>query len=159
MNVKKRTSKPYHYKECGLDDVYLLSGFEYVETPRGKGVTIKDIEGLHRVIGSILVREKKHLNGREFRFLRHEINATQQVVAGLLGVDVQSVGRWERGESEIPGPAQAVIRLLYEEKINGNQAISEPLERLAGLDEQLEGSEEITLHKTPEGWEAAAEAA
>jgi DNA-binding transcriptional regulator YiaG len=133
-----------------------VGGVEFTETPRGKGVTIKDIEGLHRVIGSILVRERKNLNGREFRFLRHEINATQQLVATLLRVDVQTVGRWERGECEIPGPAQGLIRLLYEEKINDNKAISEPLERLAELDEQSATHEEITLHETPEGWQAAA---
>jgi putative transcriptional regulator len=156
MKMNEVMSRPYQYRECGLDNVWLVGGVEHTETPRGKGTTIKDIEGLHRVIGSILVREKKNLTGKEFRFLRHEINATQQVVSALLGVDVQTVGRWERGETEIPGPAQGLIRLLYEEKINGNRKICEPLERLAELDEQICGDEEITLHETPEGWEAIA---
>ena len=156
MKRKVSNPKPYKYTECGLDNVYLIGGVEFVHTPRGKGVTIKDVEGLHRLIGSILVRERKTLNGREFRFLRHEINATQQVLAMLLGIDVQTVGRWERGESEIPGPAQGLIRLLYEERINDNRAISEPLERLAQLDEQGLAHEEITLHETPDGWQAAA---
>jgi putative transcriptional regulator len=152
-------SKPYHYTECGLDNVMLIGGVERVKTPRGEGITIKDVEGLHRVIGDILVRERKNLSGKEFRFLRHEINATQLVISSLLGVDVQTVGRWERDESEIPGPAQGLIRLLYEEKINNNREISEPLERLADLDEQLSGGEEITLQETPEGWAPVSEAA
>jgi len=153
MNVKM--SQPYNYRECGLDNVWLIGGVEHVETPRGVGVMIKDLEGLHRVIGSILVREKKSLTGKEFRFLRHEINATQQVVSGLLGVDVQTVGRWERGECEIPGPAQGLIRLLYEEKVNGNKEICGSLERLAALDEAINGDDEITLQETPDGWEIA----
>lgn len=147
-------SKPYQYRECGLDNVLLIGGVGYAETPRGTGVTIQDIEGLHRVIGNILVREKKNLTGREFRFLRHEINMTQQNLAAVLGVDVQSIGRWERGESKagVPRPAQGLIRLLYEEKANGNMQICEPLERLAELDEQMGDEEEITIHETPDGW-------
>ena len=50
----------YHYSECGLDNIYLYNGFEFVETPRGRAVNIRDIEGLHRAIGLILVRDKKN---------------------------------------------------------------------------------------------------
>src|SRR5262249_5524514 len=114
-----------------------------------------DVEGLHKVIGTILAREKKNLTGREFRFLRHEINLTQQNLAAILGVDVQSVGRWERGESEIPGPAQGVIRLLFIEKMNGNTAICKPLKGLADLDEKMGDDQEIRLEETPEGWRLA----
>lgn len=151
--------EPYHYTESGLDNVYLLNGYETVETPRGVGVMITDVEGLHRAIGDILTRERKSLSGREFRFLRHEINLTQQNLSALLGVDVQTVGRWEREETEIPGPAQGLIRLLYQEKANGNLQISEPLERLAELDELISADEEITLDNTPSGWRPVAEAA
>jgi putative transcriptional regulator len=157
MKMKRVTSKPYHYTECGLDNVWLEGGVEFVKTPRGTGVTIQDVEGLHRLIGNILVREKKTLSGREFRFLRHEINLTQQNLAAVIGVDVQSVGRWERGDSEeIPGPAQRLLRLLYEEKQNGTREICEPLERLAEMDEQMGDHEEFTLDSTPEGWKQAA---
>lgn len=148
--------KPYQYKACGLDNVFLIGGVELLETPRGKVVQIKDLEGLHRAIGHWLVHEKKNLTGKEFRFLRHEINLTQQNLAALLGTDVQNIGRWERGDGDkVPGPAQAVIRLLYEETINNNPAIKGPLERLAELDEQ-EDEEDMRFPYGPEGWSAAA---
>ena len=152
--MKMVRSKPYKYEECGLDNVWLVGGVEYVATPRGNGAVVRDREGLHRVIGDILVREKKNLSGKEFRFLRHEINITQQNLASLLGTDVQAIGRWEREETErpIPGPAQRIIRLLYEEKVNGNNSIIEPLERLAELDEEFGNDEEIKLEDTSEGW-------
>lgn len=154
-------SRRYHYTECGLDNIYLLNGVETVETPRGKGVKIEDMEGLHRAIALILVREKKELSGKEFRFLRHEINMTQLVLAALLGVDAQTVARWEKGVSEkIPGPAQGIIRLLYEEQTNGNQAICEPLRRLAELDELANSDEEaIEFEDTEEGWQPVSAAA
>lgn len=153
-------STRYHYTECGLDNIYLMNGCEFVETPRGKGTKIKDFDGLHRAIGRVLVREKRNLNGKEFRFLRHELNLTQQNLASLLGVDVQTVAGWEKGKrkSGIPGPAQGLIRLLYEEHTKGNKDIREPLQRLADLDELLNdgAGEEIDLEETAEGWQLVA---
>lgn len=154
--VAKRP-KLHHYKGCGLDNVYLEGGVEYVDTPRGKVQRIKDLEGLHRAIGHWLVHEKKDLTGKEFRFLRHEINLTQENLAALLNTDVQNVGRWEREEGyKIPGPAQGVIRLLYNEKINKNTEISKSLERLAELDEQMGADEDMKFEVGPDGWSAAA---
>ena len=137
--------------------MYLVGdGVSWKETPRGKVMHIKDVEGLHRGIGHWLVHEKKMLSGKEFRFLRHEINLTQQNLAALLGTDIQNVGRWERGEVKVPGPAQAVMRLLYRESVNENKAIKEPLARLAELDEQIGEGEDITFTDGPDGWSTAA---
>ena len=44
----------YHYVECGLPNVWLRNGFEKKQTPYGEGVSISDIEGLHRCISRTL---------------------------------------------------------------------------------------------------------
>ena len=75
----------YQYRECGLDNMYLLNGFTVKRTKHGETVTIHDMDGLHRVIGSYLVRERKTLNGREVRFLRHELELSQKTLGELLG--------------------------------------------------------------------------
>lgn len=150
-------SDRYHYRECGLDNIYLLNGFDYVETPRGRSVHIKDLDGLHRAIGMMLVSEKKNLSGKEFRFLRHELNQTQQTLADILGVNVQALARWEKGRTKAPidGPAQRLLRLLYAEQAKGNQEIIQALRTLADLDEQLsEDEEEMAFEDTEEGWQA-----
>jgi putative transcriptional regulator len=153
---KGRTTNRYHYTECGLDNIYLADGFRIIESPRGKSVHVQDVEGLHRAIGEMLILEKKTLNAKEFRFLRHELNMTQMNLAALIGVDVQNLGRWERGETGIPGPAQRLVRLLYQEKINNNKAICEPLEKLAEMDEGIESARKINFRDTPnEGWQPA----
>jgi putative transcriptional regulator len=51
-----QSDRRYHYRECGLDNIYLLNGFDPVETPRGVSVQIRDREGLHLAIGRCLVR-------------------------------------------------------------------------------------------------------
>jgi len=151
-----RRKERYHYTGCGLDNIFLVNGFRYVESPRGKSVQIQNLEGLHRAIGEMLVGERKHLDRKEFRFLRHELNMTQQNLSALLGVDVQSVARWEKSKTEaVPGPAQRIIRLLYQEKVNGNPEICEPLERLAELDELISHEDEIDFTDTQNGWQPA----
>ena len=157
--AKKASNRPrlYHYTASGLDNVWLEGGVSLIDAPRGKAIRIEDVEGLHKAIGHWLVFERKNLTGKEFRFLRHEINLTQQNLAAILNTDVQNVGRWEREEGDkIPGPAQNLVRLLYLEKINDNKEICEPLKRLAELDEQLDEEDEIKFEAGPEGWSLVA---
>ncbi len=132
---KPKAMTRYHYTLCGLDNVYLENGVAQVSTPHGTGISIQDVEGLHRAIGQWLVFNKRRLNGKEIRFLRVELDMTQATVAHMLDVDVQTVARWEKGQTEVPGPADKVIRLLYTEFIKGNARIRRPLERLAAMDE------------------------
>ena len=71
----------HHYKESGLDNVYLENGYEAIETPYGTGMAIKDTEGLHKVIGLWLVAQPIPLNGAELRFLRMEMELSQRELA------------------------------------------------------------------------------
>lgn len=81
---------------------------------------------------------------------------TQQLVANLLRVDVQTVARWEKKTPEIPGPAQGLIRILYEERTNGNREITTLLAELAELDEIIHGDNEaLEFEDTEEGWQAS----
>jgi hypothetical protein len=64
---------PYHYTECGLNNIYLLNGLDFIETSRGRAISIKDIDGLHKAIGLFLVTSKKDFSDDELRFLRHEM--------------------------------------------------------------------------------------
>jgi putative transcriptional regulator len=150
----------YHYKESGLDNIYLVNGFDFIDTPHGRAVNIRNIDGLHRAIGLMLAREKQNLTGKEFRFLRHEMGLTQRDLAAILRVDVQSVARWEKGQTKRPidGPAQGLIRVMYEQYIGGNERIVDPIKRLAELDEIIndgEVDEDISFEDTEEGWQPA----
>lgn len=109
------TTAGYHYTESGLDNVWLANGFHHVDGPAGREVVIKDIDGLHRAIGGALI-EKESLTGKEIRFLRQEMLMSQSLLAKLLQVSEQAIHRWEKGKSEIPKPAETLIRLLYREQ-------------------------------------------
>jgi len=98
--------QPYHYTECGLDNVYLFSGYDIELDPEyGETVSVKDAAALHVAIGIALCQTKKTLSGAELRFLRKEMELTQSRLAGLIGSTAQSVARWEK--SETPQPTAA----------------------------------------------------
>ncbi|WP_166934189.1 helix-turn-helix domain-containing protein [Rhizomicrobium electricum] len=110
---KEIQAEPLHYTTCGLDDVYLLSGFTRKSTPYGDGVTISNIDGLHRAIGLSLIVDRKALSPKELRFLRKELDMTQADLGRALRLSDQQVARWEKGECAITGPAEVAMRLLF----------------------------------------------
>lgn len=147
----------YHYTESGLDNIYLASGFKWIDSPYGRGVQIQDRKGLHRVIGLMLTEEVRELHGKEFRFLRHETNMTQRTLAAILQVNEQAVARWEKEFTQkVDGPAQAVIRKLYLESIGEESLLKDVLCRLAELDEALCHDDKMWFEETDDGWQRAA---
>ncbi len=148
-------TRPYHYLQCGLDNVYLRNGFEIEATKYGETIRIHDIDGLHRAIGRCLIEERKALAGTEIRFLRHEMDLSQKMLAKLLEKSDQTVARWEKGESKADGPADRLIRLLYESFATHDERHStrKLLERLTRLDADLGN---IQFEDTEAGWARAA---
>ncbi len=159
MTKRAMTKEDYHYTECGLDNVYLANGFEFVESSAGGQLVITDIEGLHAAIGECLVNQRNNLSGKELRFLRHEMLMSQSTLARLLGVSEQAVRRWETGKSEAAKPAETLIRLLYREYIRRDEEASAPesiknsLKRIADLEDEIG---RLTFQDSNQGWKLAA---
>jgi DNA-binding transcriptional regulator YiaG len=147
--------KPLQYTDCGLDDVYLVSGYEWVDTPEGKALVIKELDKLLRAIGVHLVTEKKVLNAKEVRFLRKELNMTQAELARYAGLTHQQVARWEKGESEITDSAAAILRLLYLDHYSGKRfRIRKLLDKIIETDATTDQRRAV-FQKTEDGWEPA----
>jgi putative transcriptional regulator len=142
----------YHYTESGLRNIYLLNGYEVVETPYGKATSVVDVEGLHKLIGSNLCR-KKHLTGTEFRFIRKEMSLSQSGLGQTLGVTDQAIAKWEK-TGRVPKTADRFIRLLYLESINENIKIQSFIDRINETDRDDHLNMEIET--TSSGWKKAA---
>ena len=140
----------YQYRECGLDNVYLLNGFTVKQTKHGETVTIHDMDGLHRVIGSYLVRERKTLSGREIRFLRHELGLSQKTLGRWLEKSGQTIARWEKGKVNVDGPADRLLRVLYELHTAGSRSVKRLLRELAEMDNHVD--ESVQFEETGKGW-------
>ena len=138
---EKVQAPPYHYTESGLEGIYLLNGVQKEEYDGEEYVTIKDVDGLHKAIGRHLVMHRKALAPNEIRFLRKAMDMTQAELAEKLRNTGQSVARWEKGEYEIPGAAESLLRVLFLITLMNKEELTALIEKLktllvtSGLDE------------------------
>lgn len=144
----------YRYRECGLDDVTLVNGYKRVRTPYGVGVSVVDIDGLHKAIAARLTHKPGALTAPEFRFLRKNLGLSQEALGELIGADVQAIARWEKGKSAIPGASDRLLRALWEGHANGETDILEIVGRLKdadGIDQPA-----ARFKRGKQSWKAAA---
>jgi putative transcriptional regulator len=130
--------KPYHYTECGLNYVYLVDGFEVLETAYGRVVQVANAGKLDRAIALAVVRRQSRLTGQEVRFLRGLLDMTQAEFGATLGKDAQTVARWEKGKTEVPPTEDIAIRQIYLEKTGHRQRFIDTSRQVAELRERLE---------------------
>lgn len=105
--------EPLRWRECGLDNVVLLNGFTREIIDGEEYVTVENLDGLWKAVGLHLATKQKTLGPKEIRFLRRHMDLTQAELAQYLRVSDQSVARWEKGETALPGPADVAIRAAY----------------------------------------------
>lgn len=146
-------SQPLHYKQCGLDDVYLMNGYTIHETPYGNGVRVEDVDGLHHAIARNIIRRKGLLSAKEIKFLRKLMGFTQADLARKLRCDTQSVARWEKGQTEINGASDLCIRAFYIGRETEDVDLLKLADELAELN-MTDFPQYFT--ETADGWKAAA---
>jgi putative transcriptional regulator len=126
----------YHYVGCGLRDVWLVNGYRIKETPYGETVAIENVGGLHKAIGDWIIHNSNRLTGPQFRYLRKEQELSQKVLGEILGVDEQSVARWEKGKIRVPKPIDHLMRVLYQQCIHDDGSLKEIIARINSLEER-----------------------
>ena len=145
----------FHYQTCGLENVFLANGYKVTEYGGERAVAIHNLRGLHKVIADSLINKLEPLTGREFRFLRLEMDLSQSMLGELFSISDQAIAKWEKGQNGISGPAGMLIRVLAKEKImNQGGHVAGLIEKLAELDRQA--VERLTFQETEEGWQMTA---
>ncbi|MGI9276235.1 MAG: helix-turn-helix domain-containing protein [Endozoicomonas sp.] len=145
----------HHYTECGLSYVYLENGFVQDSIEGEEYVGIDDIDSLHETIGRFVVDKQSTLEGQEVRFLRIEMNMSQKGLGALLGVEDQTIARWEKDQTAIPRTADVLLRSLYLESINRESHIGHLLKVLAES-ETREAMQDLRLREVENQWQLAA---
>ena len=120
----------YHYTDGGLRNVWLANGYEITKTPYGQGVAFHNLDGLTESICIALTNKAGVLTGAEFRYIRSAgMLLSQPSLGKLMGIDGQSVARWEK-TSKVPRWADKLVRLLYTAQADGNEPIAKAVERI-----------------------------
>jgi DNA-binding transcriptional regulator YiaG len=120
----------YHYTDGGLRNVWLANGYEIKKTPFGEGVAFHNLDGLTTSICIALTKKAGVLTGSEFRYIRSAgMLLSQPALGKLMGIDGQSVARWEK-TGKLPKWADKLVRLMYLAQAQGNEPISSAVERV-----------------------------
>jgi len=120
----------FHYTDGGLRNVWLANGYEIKQTPYGEGVSFHNLDGLTTSICIALTKKAGVLTGIEFRYIRSAgMLLSQPALGKLMGIDGQSVARWEK-TGKVPKWADKLVRLLYLAQAQGNEPISAAVERV-----------------------------
>jgi len=120
----------YHYTDGGLRNVWLANGYEIKQTPYGEGVSFHNLDGLTTSICIALTKRAGVVTGSEFRYIRSAgMLLSQPALGKLMGIDGQSVARWEK-TGKVPKWADKLVRLLYLAQAQGNEPISAAVERV-----------------------------
>jgi DNA-binding transcriptional regulator YiaG len=146
----------YRWDDMGLKNIWLANGYRLHDTPYGKGVSFEDVEGLTRAVCIALARKPGKLTGTELRYLRQVgLGMSQPSLGKVLGVDAQSVARWEKS-GKLPKWANRMVRLVYEAHADGNTAIRRVVERINDVDRLV--NRRIVLEQTSKhGWQSRSE--
>ncbi|MFT4056727.1 MAG: helix-turn-helix domain-containing protein [Novosphingobium sp.] len=113
LNSEDVRKEPVLYRACGLDEIYLLNGYDLEDHDGEQFMSVQKMEELHQAIGRHLVTHRKGLAPKEIRFLRNTMDLTQAELAARLGNNAQSVARWEKGECEVPGASEKLLRVVF----------------------------------------------
>ena len=120
----------YHYTDGGLRNVWLANGYEIKKTPFGEGVAFHNLDGLTTSICIARTKKAGVLTGSEFRYIRSAgMLLSQPALGKLMGIDGQSVARWEK-TGKVPKWADKLVRLVYLAQAQGNEPISSAVERV-----------------------------
>ncbi|MGN6621977.1 MAG: helix-turn-helix domain-containing protein [Sphingomonas sp.] len=126
---------PYEYKECGLEGIFLHNGYDIMKHDGELYASVEDTEGLHRKIGEFIVATRKELAPKEIRFLRNTMELTQSELGRWIGQSSQQVARWEKGQSDVPGPADRLIRAIFMLKTMDPEEREDFLELLRNIED------------------------
>jgi putative transcriptional regulator len=115
--MEKKVLEAYRYKECGLDNIVLHGVTSFRCTKCGEEyIGFGDVEKLHKIIASYIIRKADPLIGAEVRFLRKHMGYSGAVFARLVGYESEHLSRIENGKSPVQTPFDQLIRMMIAKK-------------------------------------------
>ncbi len=143
----------YHYKDAGLEHVWLADGYVNTIIDGKKRLKIRNTDKLHAAIGRALC-DSLTLSGGELKFLRKQMSLSQLQLAHLLGWADQAVAIYER-TGRIPKGYDRMVVLLYLSHYEGKINTIDALQHI--LREGHAGRGELVFCAVGDNWHLATE--
>jgi YgiT-type zinc finger domain-containing protein len=144
-----RNVRLYHYKESGLDNVYLDNiDVQVCTSCDEESPFIPRILDLHGVIAREIALQPMPLRGQDMRFLRKQLGMRAKEWAGLLRVDAATLSRSENGARQIGPQSDLLVRFLYirlSEEREGRMFSGNIAEKIAAICSQHVGTPNMVV--------------
>ena len=116
--LQSKTLKQYRYKESGLDNI-ILSGIKEFSCRDCEEIhySYGNVEELHKLIASYLIKKDSILSGKELKFLRKYLGYSGAVFSKLIGYEAEHLSRLEHGKAIIQEVFDRLVRLLVSQRI------------------------------------------
>lgn len=116
--LKPSILKTHKFKESGLNNVILHGVHVYKCNKCGEEYyDYGDIDKLHGLIASLLIRKAETLIGEEIRFLRKYLGYSGQYFAKIVGYEAAHLSRIETGKMNVSETFDRLVRVMVQEKI------------------------------------------
>ena len=116
-------------------------------------VEIPHIDQLNQTLAASIIRNTARLTGAEIRFLRKQLGWSGTKLATQMGVEAETVSRWETGKKRIGAPAERLLRLSVSV---GTPIDDYSLEDLANVSKADEGSAPMRFECSGDTWHMVA---
>jgi transcriptional regulator with XRE-family HTH domain len=141
----------FQYKGSGLDWVYLLNGYDLVETPYGTGYAIHNAGGLHEAIAREIVTRPAPIRGQELRFLRSVLDLSQAGMGKIVGLSRVQIARLEgKRQTRITPSADRALRLFFGLRDQKRESAERIIEVLSEIDSSE--SEAASFRESEQMW-------
>ena len=107
----------YHYTECGLTNVILRGVKTVIDDAEEETYCIPNVKALHRAIAVGIITAERAMSGEELRFLRTEMELTQEQLADILKVSRATVNRWEGSHARVDQHTEVLLRLIVADRL------------------------------------------
>lgn len=113
-SIQGKPVQKYHYKECGLNNVYFIDIVQKYQCSCGETYyEFPPVSIIYLVIAYHILKKRSLLNKEEFRFLRKWVGLTAEKLISLLGVRSRvTVSNWERGIKPISQATDHAMRMV-----------------------------------------------
>lgn len=121
----------YHFKDSGIENVWLQNGYRTGTDKFGPYLSIDDIPGLYRAIAIALAHGGGSLTCAQLRLMRQQLYMTQKQLAEKIGRTEQTILLWERCVSKenlrtpiVPKDSARLIKLMLLEQLCEGMTLS-----------------------------------